>query len=215
VRLPGVLLLVLLMGGAHTHVAHADAPARETTSPRAPRGPGPYKRALRRWTQELQLYNRLETKLLMRAVFKSVPFRDAYVSEYVRRFVLPREDASLMHQRQMDDAARFHEVLFAVWAADSKGGHFIGDDAPWRIRLLAADGREVAPLVLTRIKRPSTELRELYPFITPHDRVFVAKFPVLGGDGTPLLTGTGDSLRLRVTGVLARGEMTWADASRD
>ena len=177
---------------------------------RRPRGPGPYKRALRRWTEELQLYNRFETKILMRAVFKSDAFREGYVREYARRYMLPREDTALLRQREMDDGARFHEVLFAVWAADSKGGHFIGDDAPWRIRLLASDGREVAPLVLTRIKRPSTELLELYPFITPHDRVFVAKFPVLGGDGTPLITGDKDALRMRVTGVLARGELVWS-----
>lgn len=204
------LLLVGLLTLVIATVAPPSAPAQDglENTPKV-RGPGIYKRALRQWTRELKLYRRFETKLLMRAVFKSEGFRDRYTREYARRYVLPPDDYALMREREMDDAARFHEVLFAVWASDNKGGHFVGDDAPWQIRLLSSDGRDVAPLVLQRIKRPSTEVLELYPFITPHDRVFIAKFPVLGQDGTPLLQGEDDTLRLRVSGVLARGEMTW------
>lgn len=172
-------------------------------------GAAAYRRTLRSWTKELRLYDRFETKLLMRAVFKSQRFREGWSHEYARRNILPSETYALLRERQMDDAARFHEVLFAAWAGDSRGGHFIGDDAPWTIRLVGDDDRTVAPLILERIKRPSTELLTLFPFITPHDRIFVAKFPVLGEDGTPLIGQTSERLTLQVAGVLARGEMVW------
>ncbi len=172
-------------------------------------GAAAYSRTLRAWTKELRLYDRFETKLLMRAVFKSERFRTAWSHEYARRNILPSETYALLRERQMDDAARFHEILFAAWAGDSKGGHFIGDDAPWTIRLVGDDGRTVSPLLVNRIKRPSTELLTLFPFITPHDRIFVAKFPVLADDGTPLISEQSRALTLQVAGVLARGEMVW------
>ncbi len=212
---PSALLLalaLLLPGNAVAEEAAPDTPAPEQTRERSVHRARDYKKALRSWTRELKLYRDFETKLLMRALFRSRSFRETYSREYARRFMLPAEDYALLRERELDDGARFHEVLIAVWAADSKGGHLIGDDAPWQIRLVGPDGRSVAPLVLQRIKRPSTEVLELFPFITPHDRVFIAKFPVLGNDGTPLLTA-GAALRLRVAGVLARGEMSW-DAPR-
>jgi len=201
----------------------AEAQDAEPAAPTADTEPDPerrkthrardYTRALRTWTRELKLYRDFESKLLMRALFRSKSFRETYSREYARRFMLPSDDYALLRERQLDDGARFHEMLIAVWAADTKGGHFVGDDAPWQIRLVGPDGRSVAPLVLQRVKRPSTELLELFPFITGHDRVFIAKFPVLGDDGTPLLPGDG-ALRLRVAGVLARGEMNWESAER-
>ena len=172
-------------------------------------GAAAYSRTLRAWTKELRLYDRFETKLLMRAVFKSQRFRTAWSHEYARRNILPSETYALLRERETDDAARFHEILFAAWAGDSKGGHFIGDDAPWTIRLVGDDGRTVSPLLINRIKRPSTELLTLFPFITPHDRIFVAKFPVLADDGTPLISEQSRDLTLQVAGVLARGEMVW------
>jgi len=178
-------------------------------------GAAAYSRALRTWTRELRLYDRFETKLLMHAVYKSARFRTAWSHEYARRNILPSETYALLREREQDDAARFHEVLFAAWAGDSRGGHFLGDDAPWTIRLVGDNGRTVAPLLLERIKRPSTELLTLYPFITPHDRVFVAKFPVLGEDGTPLISEQSGALTLQIAGVLAAGEMVWPLARRD
>ena len=172
-------------------------------------GAAAYSRALRGWTRELRLYDRFETKLLMRAVYKGPAFRRAWSHEYARRNILPSEAYALLKEREQDDAARFHEVLFACWAGDSRGGHFLGDDAPWTIRLVGDGGRTVSPLLLERIKRPSTELLTLYPFISPHDRIFVAKFPVLADDGTPLISEQSRGLTLQIAGVLARGEMVW------
>ncbi len=59
------------------------------------------------------------------------------------------------------------------------------------------------------IRRPSTELLTLFPYITPHDKVFVAKFPVLAGDGMPLVTGKSRMLKMQVAGVKGRGELKW------
>ncbi len=206
-RLAGALAaLILLLTGCATQT-----PQRLTGYAQYQRTGGAvaYGRTLRLWTKELRLYDRFETKLLMRAVFKSAQFREGWTHEYARRNILPTEAYALLREREMDDAARFHEILFAVWAGDSRGGHFIGDDAPWTIRLVGDDDRTVAPLILQRIKRPSTELLTLFPFITPHDRIFIAKFPVLADDGTPLISQRSAQVSLQVAGVLARGELAW------
>ena len=168
-----------------------------------------YSRALRRWTQEIRLYDKWETSLLMRAVYKGEPFRRAWSHEYSRRYLLPQEDFALLLQRELEDASRFHEVLFAAWANDSLQGDFVGTDPPWKIRLVGDGGRTVEPLVLRRIRKPNTQLLRLYPFITAHDRVFEAKFPVLGPDGMLLVTPDSRELKLQVAGVVNRGELIW------
>lgn len=88
-------------------------------------------------------------------------------------------------------------------------GDFAGDEPTWRLRMVGDDDRTVSPVVVRWIKRPTTELRSMYPFIGPHDRVFVAKFPVLASDGMPLITDRSSQIKLQVAGVLGRGELTW------
>ena len=190
-------------------IAVAEPDAAPPIEEEHPRGPKAYPRTLRRWTEELKLYDVFETKLLMRAVFKSRPFRTMWSYEIARRHQLPSEDYAQLRAREADDAARFHELLVAVWADDSLGGDFEGQDAAWSLRLVAEDGRTVAPLVLSRIKRPNTQILTMFPFITPHDRVFVVKFPVLGSDGEPLVTDSTSTLRVRVAGIQARGELAF------
>ena len=168
-----------------------------------------YTRALRRWTQEIRLYDKWETSLLMKAVYKSEPFRRAWSHEYARRYVLPQEDYALLLQRELEDESRFHEILFAAWANDSLQGDFVGDDPPWKLRLVGDDGRTVEPLVLRRVRKPNTQMLRMYPIITPHDRVFVAKFPVLGPDGMLLVTPESREIKLQVAGVVHRGELVW------
>jgi hypothetical protein len=172
-------------------------------------GPRAYRRAVRRWTQELRLYNKWETSLLMRATFKAPRFRRAYSHEYARRYILPQDDYALLLQRELEDASRYHEIVFAVWADDTRRGDFVGKDAPWKVRLVGDGGRTVDPLILKRIRRPTTELLSLFPYITPHDRVFVAKFPTLGPDGLPLITEQTPVIKMQVAGVVHRGELIW------
>ncbi len=168
-----------------------------------------YQRAVRRWTQEIRLYDKWETSLLMKATLKVAPFRRAWTFEYARRYILPQDDYALLLQRELEDAQRYHEVLFAAWADDTRRGDFVGTDAPWKVRLVGDGGRSVDPLILKRIRRPTTELLSLYPFITAHDRVFVAKFPTLGPDGLPLITERTREIKLQVAGVVHRGELVW------
>jgi len=172
-------------------------------------GQAAYSRALRRWTQEIRLYDKWETSLLMRATYKSEPFRRAWSHEYSRRYVLPQEDYALLLQRELEDASRFHEILFAAWANDSRQGDFVGADPPWKIRLVGDQGRTVEPLVLRPIRKPNTQMLRLFPYITAHDRVFLAKFPVLGPDGMLLVTPDSRELTLQVAGVVHRGELVW------
>lgn len=169
-----------------------------------------YFRQLTRWTGELRLYDRGTTTLLLHATYKHRDFRRAWSHEYARRFILPRDDHALMLERELADASRFHEIFIAAWANDTRRGHFDGDDAPWSLRLVGSSGRSVDPLVITPIKRPTTELLTLFPFVDGHDRLFLVKFPVLGPDGLPLVAPEDEQVLLQVAGVLARGEISWA-----
>jgi hypothetical protein len=172
-------------------------------------GPAAYSQSLDRWTEDIRLYDRWETSLLMKATYKGETFRKAWTHEYSRRFILPQDDFGLLLERELGDASRYHEFLIALWANDTKQGHFEGKDAPWNLRLVGDGERTVDPLVLRRIKKPSTELRTFFPDIGPHDRVFIVKFPVLGSDGTPILSPRSRAMKLQVVGALHRGELIW------
>jgi len=172
-------------------------------------GAAAYSQALARWTEDIRLYDRWETSLLMKATYKGEAFRKAWTQEYARRFILPQDDFGLLLEQELADASRYHEFLVALWANDTKKGHFEGEGAPWKLRLVGDGDRTVDPLVLRRIKKPSTELRSFFPEIGPHDRVFVVKFPVLAGDGTPILSPRSLGMKLQVVGAVHRGELRW------
>lgn len=201
-------LLVLLIAGC-SPASHRNLVGYERFAERP--GETAYLRALGDWTQELRLYSRWETSLLMRATFKSVAFREAWTHEHARRFILPQEEAGLRLESELADAARYHEFLIRVWANDSLGGHFEGRSPSWKLRLVGDGSRSVAPLVVRRIKKPSTELLAFFPDIGHHDRVFVVKFPVLGDDGSPLFSSSSPQLALQVAGAVHRGQLVWQE----
>lgn len=202
-----VSLLAVLGGCAPTAARQAGFAGYEFYEGRP--GEPAYRRSLNRWTGEMRLYDRGTTMLLLHATYKHPQFRRAWVHEYARRFILPEDDYALLLERELADASRFHELLIAAWANDTRRGHFAGDDAPWSLRLVGTSGQSVEPLVVTRIKRPTTELLTLYPHIEGHDRLFLVKFPVLGPDGLPLVAPDDERLILQVAGVLTRGELDW------
>ncbi len=207
-RRPALLLALLLAAGCAPSEARQANLAGYGAYAGTP-GEAAYRRMLDRWTGELRLYDRGSTTLLLHATFKHAQFRRAWSHEYARRFILPDDDRALIAEREEADASRFHEVLIAAWANDTRRGHFEGDDAPWALRLVGASGNSVEPLVVTLIKRPTTELLTLFPFIDGHDRLFLVKFPVLGPDGIPLIAPGDADVVLQVAGVLHRGEIRW------
>ncbi len=202
-----LLLLILAPGCAPSPAAHAAFSGYSIYQGSG--GPAAYQHELERWTGDLRLYDRGRTSLLLHAVYKSERFRRAWSHEHARRFILPQDDYALLLERELADGSRFHEVLIAAWANDTKRGDFDGDDAPWRLRLVGQSGRTVEPLLVRRIKKPDTEMLVMYPFIDGHDRVYEVKFPVLGPDGLPLLRPDDEALKLQVAGTLNRGEVIW------
>lgn len=209
---PGALLLALSIVLSLAVAACGPGPQRQYTGYERYSGEGgqqAYRRSLKRWTSEIRLYDRWETSLLMKATYKSESFRKAWTHEFSRRYILPQDDYGLLLEQELDDASRYHEFLIAVWANDTRYGHFEGGDAPWQLRLVGDGGRTVDPLVLRLEKKPSTETLALFPHIGPHDRLFVAKFPVLASDGTPILSPRSRGLKLQVVGVVNRGELVW------
>ena len=207
-RLALVLLALLVASGcAPSPAAHAGFSGYSIYQGQG--GPLAYERELGRWTGELKLYDRGRTSLLLHAVYKSERFRRAWSHEHARRFILPQDDYALLLERELADGSRFHEVLIAAWADDTKRGDFDGDDAPWRLRLVGQSGRTVEPLLVRRIKKPDTEMLVMYPIIDDDDRVYAVKFPVLGPDGLPLLRPDDLALKLQVAGALNRGEVVW------
>ncbi len=205
----GLLLATALLSGCAPSAAKHASLAGYDQYVGKPGEPA-YLRLLEHWTGELRLYDRGTTTLLLHATFKHRDFRRGWSHEYARRFILPAEDRALLTEREEADASRFHEVLVAAWANDTKRGHFEGDDAPWALRLVGQSGQSVAPLVVTLIKRPTTELLSLNPHIDGHDRLFLVKFPVLAPDGSPLIAPRDGRVLLQVAGVLHRGEIEWA-----
>lgn len=150
-------------------------------------------RAWREATEELRLYDRLETRLILRATL--------HTDDYQRA-----QDALLGLLQTASpwaapgDAPEWQVVFAAYVPPPSRADDFaVEPGATWTLQLLA-DGQPTAPISLTS-SRERTELQVLlYPQLNRWSRVYDARFARQGQPST---------LTMVVSGALGQGELTW------
>ena len=144
-------------------------------------------------TEELRLYDRLETRLILRATL--------HTDDYVRA-----QDALLgLLQAPSPWAAAGDtpewQVVFAAYVPPpSRADDFAFEPgATWTVQLLA-DGQALPPISLDS-SRDRSELQVLlYPQLNRWSRVYDARFARSGQPAT---------LKMVVSGALGQGELTW------
>ena len=139
--------------------------------------PKRYEKTLERFTTSQRIYDKLETKLLVTAVYRSWSYRDAYVDEVARREVRPRAEREEMKKDERADWQIYHSFVVTAYTPETR--HLTlstRDDAVWKMRLYDAKGNFTEAVVADRIDQTD----KTYDEYLPSDlwgRTYIVKFP--------------------------------------
>ncbi|RMH44960.1 MAG: hypothetical protein D6689_01175 [Deltaproteobacteria bacterium] len=204
-RIATIATAVLALGAACGGATGDRAPAPFRTD--WPASARPYDRVVREWTRSGHLVADFDKVLDVSATFLSPDWRAAYVDFTARRERLSADArARLAAAQRRADAEAYEVELFVATYRHEENDLQRGAKSTWRVVLVDAEGREIAPTEIRRDRRPFEVLRTIFPHARPHQVAYVARFP----RAVDLLSGRQFSLRIGS----ARGtvELVWTAA---
>ncbi len=169
-----------------------------------------YLKVLHRWTQSEKVFKDLESRLYISATYKSPSFREAYIEEYARRYMLDEDYKKLLMEREMGEAGRYNEFFVSAYTPSDVWNDFDERDSIWRLYLEDSSGARVVPVEIERVERNDPLLREFFPYFDPWSEGYIVRFPKYTEQGAEMPAPDTEFIRLVVTGVLGGGELVWS-----
>lgn len=173
--------------------------------------PGDYEDVAERWTRSARPYDfaRLSTVLNLTATFESREFRWAYVVRYARDFGLPVEARNALLGESLADAERHHRFFVTLGGARPRDLNLSDKSGAWRVLLLDDRGRQVRPVEIVHVRRPTPGERRYFPSISSQRQAFRLVFPAQHEDGLPTLPKDASFALLRFTGSEGQVDLKW------
>ncbi len=169
-----------------------------------------YREVLERWTRQEREFDELETKLYVSATYKSWPFRQAFVAEYARIYLLPDQEREAMLARETAALEQFHDFVLSAYAPVRQVADLSSKAGIWRLYLEGPGGLRVLPSAVEQMKEPLLVLTAFFPYVDQWSRVFLARFPKRTRDGREVLPNPeSDPFRLLLTSTEARATLAW------
>lgn len=204
--LRGLCLFLLLLTFSFGCAARNEAVKKEEDRGEAKSG---YNEALNKWTRSKKLYEGLETRLYINATYKSPEFREAYVERYAKSYQLDEDFKKALLERETAQHERYNEFFFTAYTPEDRWNDFANPDSVWRLYLDDGMGGKIRPVSIARVDKSDPLLREFFPYFDPWSIGYVARFPKYSETGEPVPSPRINSIKLVVTGVLAKGELEW------
>jgi hypothetical protein len=167
-----------------------------------------YDEVYRRWTRHDDALHEVEKALEVWATFKSWDFREAYIEKYAAIYNLSESDRSTLRQAQMDTFHRAYEFHVSAQSANYKWNDLEKSSSAWRVTLVDAAGRELAPEYVRVERLPDAYESVFFPTKTPFTRTYSIRFAVPSG-GTDFLGTRSGAITLRIASPLGRVELVW------
>jgi hypothetical protein len=170
--------------------------------------PRDYREVYERWTREFQILpvDGIENVLTATVTHLSYEFRWAYVVKNAQDLRLSPSERQQLNEAQFSRLAQGHEFLVSCMSGIDKAERLDPEDGPWKIRLVDDRGRQVAPLEVTRVRRPSADEVKYFGFDPVHRQAWRILFPLSADDGRPILHPEVGSYALRFSSPYGQGE---------
>lgn len=164
-----------------------------------------------RWTRTADEFEfgRLSEILHVTATFESWEFRWAYVVRYAQDHSFTTEERTRLLEEALADARERHRFFVTLAGPVWRESDLTGRQSDWRILLVDSTGRQVEPVELTRIDRPSADQRVYFPSINRQRMTFRIAFPTQSADGTPTIAPDADHVMLRFAGSAGTVDLEW------
>jgi hypothetical protein len=170
--------------------------------------PADYDSVRDRWTRHGRLVRDIGTVLEMWATYKSWDFRQAYVETYGELYGLREAEKRTLRQSQLEASRTNFEFHVVAQSTEYDWNNLEEFDSVWKIALVDAAGRELAPSAVHAEKLPEQYEMRFFPARTDFSRTYVMKFPRAEAEGRFAGPGSG-RLVLRVAGPLGKLETQW------
>jgi hypothetical protein len=137
-----------------------------------------YMKSLESWTKTNTVYSEFETNLKIVCTYKSPQFKDAYVREYSRIYMLPQEAERQKEQLMKEMSAEETEFSFYAYTSDFEANDFSRAESSWKVFLLDNKGNQVHPLEIRRVNKITPLVEQFYPYINQyHGKFYTVRFP--------------------------------------
>ncbi|MFO0695594.1 MAG: hypothetical protein U0230_18680 [Polyangiales bacterium] len=170
-----------------------------------------YDRVYKRWTrsQDDFAWSRMADVLHVTATFESWEFRWAYVVRYAHDYSFDANERDEMLRASLADSQGRHRFFVTLAGQRIRENDLTGRLSAWRVVLVDAQGHQIEPLEIERVRRPTPAEQVYFPSVNPHRMVFRIVFPARLGDGRPSIPEGSSKVRLRFTGARGTVDLTW------
>jgi hypothetical protein len=170
-----------------------------------------YEAVYARWTRSADefAFGRLSEVLHVTATFESWEFRWAYVVRYAADHAFTTDERTRLLEESLADARERHRFFVTLAGPVWRESDLTGNLSDWRVLLMDSSGRQVEPVELSRIARPSADQRAYFPSISRQRHTFRIAFPARLPDGTLTIGPDARWVTLRFTGSAGTVDLTW------
>lgn len=162
------------------------------------------------WTRSAKIYDGLESRLYISATYKDQAFVRAYVERYAEGYQLEQGLKEKMLERGLELSEMYNEFFVAAFTPEESWNSFAGTGAMWKFYLEDNAGNRLVPISVSRVDGSDPMIREFFPYFDHWSYGYTVKFPKYTETGLEPIPGAGTrSIKLKVTGVLGKGELEW------
>lgn len=171
-----------------------------------PASAGEYHAVTREWTRSASLNQDYQLVISAEATLLSAPWRAAKLEREARlRGLGPAaREALLATEKARAQGPWEIELLVTTWDRKENDLHR-GERASWRVALLYEQGNEIAPVEVSRDRRPPHVVRAEFAHLGDFAQAYVVRF----AKEVPLLGPGVQRVRLRVTSARGAVELAW------
>lgn len=161
-------------------------------------------------TRSTKIYEGLESRLYISATYKNPDFVRAYVDRYAEGYQLEQSIKDTMLERGIEASEMYNEFFVAVFTPEDSWNSFVGPGAIWKFYLEDDGGSRLVPVSVSRVDGSDPLIRDFFPYFDPWSYGYILKFPKYTETGTEPIPGAETkSIKLKVTGILGKGELEW------
>jgi hypothetical protein len=202
------LFVVFLVCGCGSPLVSIDQGQREFD-------PSDYPNIFERWSRDVYIIpvDGVENVLSATATHLSWELRWSYVVREAHDLRLSAGERQVLHEREFGRLKDGHEFFVSAMSGVSGADRLEPDAGPWQIRLVDDKGRQVAPLSVEELRKPTAAEAKYFSFDPVHRRAARVLFPLNADDGRPILTSSTRFYALRFSSPLGQAEAVWNTAS--
>lgn len=173
--------------------------------------PGDYEGVYGQWTRSADEFDfgRLGEVLHVTATFESWEFRWAYVVRYGSDHSFTTLERTHLLEETLVDARTRHRFFVTLGHPIYRDADLTGITSDIRVLLVEPSGRQVEPIEVVRIPRPSADQRRYFPSIHRQRHTFRIAFPALGEDGAPTIPENASFVVLRFAAAAGTINLRW------